>query len=88
MNAPYYMSEATWRTEMLAAQAGTKQAVRELSFLISALALAFGLSEYFAGLAPVVAAFLCAGCIYTLWRENRSQEQFASEMTGVPELEH
>jgi hypothetical protein len=33
-------------------------------------------------------AFLCAGCIYTLWRENRSPEQFANEVTGVPELEH
>ena len=86
MNAPYYTTEATWRAEMLAAENGTRQAVRELSFLISALFLAFTLGEYMGGLAIVVGAIMCAGCIFTIWRESRAQAQFIEAASATPEL--
>jgi len=73
MDTSYYMSESTWRAEMLAAQTSTRQAIRELAFLIAALFLAYSLSAYWSGLAVVVSAVMCAGAIFAIWRENRSE---------------
>ena len=86
MNAHYYTTEATWRAEMLAAENGTRQAVRELSFLISALFLAYSLGQYMGGLAVVIGAVMCAGCIFTIWRESRAQARFIETATASPEL--
>ena len=87
MNAPYYLSEAAWRSEMLVAQAATRQAVRELGFLIAALFLAYTLSAYWPGLAVVIGAIMCAGSIYAIWSDNRAQSRFADMATAAPELD-
>jgi len=87
MNAPYYLSESSWRSEMLAAQAATRHAIRELAFLIAALFLAYARSAYWPGLAVAIGAIMCAGTIYTIWADNRSQARFEEAMSAMPELE-
>ena len=57
---------------MLAGQIGVRQSISELGFLIAGLFLAYLLSEYWPGLAIVVAAAMCAGAIFAVWRESRS----------------
>lgn len=69
---PDYSNEASWRGQMLAAQISVKQSISELGFLIAGLFLAYLLSAYWPGLAIVVAAAMCAGAIYAVWREARS----------------
>jgi len=83
MDTSYYMSESTWRAEMLAAQVSTRQAIRELAFLIAALFLAFALSAYWSGLAVVVGAVMCAGAIFAIWRENRSESVAMESMVAA-----
>ncbi len=75
-----YRSEAAWRAEMLTGQMKMRQSVSELGFLISGLFLAFLLSDFFPGAAIVVAAAMCAGAIYAVWREG----QAIARMTGSP----
>jgi hypothetical protein len=86
MNTPNYKSEAAWRGEMLAAQMSMRQSVRELGFLISGLFLAYLLSEYWAGLAIVVAAAMCGGAIVATWRESKAQSRLVEMMTADAEL--
>ena len=64
MNTPDYTNEASWRGQMLAGQMGVRQSISELGFLIAGLFLAYLLSEYWPGLAIVVAAAMCGGAIY------------------------
>jgi hypothetical protein len=75
-----YRSEAAWRAEMLAGQMKVRQSVSELGFLISGLFLAYLLSDFFPGAAIVVAAAMCVGAIYAVWRES----QAISRMAGTP----
>jgi hypothetical protein len=86
MNTPNYRSEAIWRGEMLAGQMSMRQSVRELGFLISGLFLAYLLSEYWAGLAIVVAAAMCGGAIVAVWRESRAQHHLMEMMRDDAEL--
>jgi hypothetical protein len=72
MNTSAYTNEATWRGQMLAGQIGVRQSISELGFLIAGLFLAYLLSEFWPGLAIVVAAAMCAGAIFAVWRESRS----------------
>jgi len=67
-----YRNEATWRAEMLAGQMRVKQSVSELGFLIAGLFLAFLLSDFFPGAAIVVAAAMCVGAAYAVWRESQA----------------
>jgi hypothetical protein len=83
MDKSHYMSESTWRAEMLAAQISMRQAIRELAFLIAALFLAFALSAYWSGLAVVVGAVMCAGAIFAIWRENRSEVAAMESMVAA-----
>jgi len=71
MNTPDYSNEASWRGQMLAGQIGVRQSISELGFLIAGLFLAYLLSDYWPGLAIVVAAAMCTGAIYAVWRESR-----------------
>jgi hypothetical protein len=72
MNTPNYMNEASWRGQMLVGQIGVRQSISELGFLVAGLFLAYLLSEFWSGLAIVVAAAMCGGAIYAVWRESRS----------------
>ncbi len=83
MDTSHYMSESTWRAEMLAAQTSTRQAIRELAFLISALFLAFALSAYWSTMAVVVGAVMCAGAIFAVWRENRMESVAMESMAAA-----
>lgn len=65
-------SEAAWRGEMLAGQIGVRQSISELGFLVAGLILAYLLSDFWPGLAIVVAAAMCTGAIYAVWREMRA----------------
>ncbi len=71
MDARDYSNEASWRGQMLAGQIGVRQSISELGFLIAGLFLAYLLSDYWPGLAIVVAAAMCAGAIFAVWRESR-----------------
>jgi hypothetical protein len=82
----YYTSEAAWRAQMLASQAGVRQSISELGFLVSGLFLAYLLSAFWPGLAIVVAAAMCAGSIFAVWRESRAGARFTEDWTS-PEPE-
>jgi hypothetical protein len=82
----YYTNEAAWRAQMLAGQAGMRQSISELGFLVSGLFLAYLLSEFWPGLAIVVAAAMCAGSIFSVWRESRTGARFSEDWTS-PEPE-
>lgn len=79
MDAQNYRSEAAWRAQMLAGQAAVRQSISELGFLVSGLFLAFLLSDFWPGLAIVVAAAMCAGSIFAVWRETRTGARLADE---------
>jgi Flp pilus assembly protein TadB len=72
-------NEAAWRAQMLAGQSGVRQSISELGFLVSGLFLAYLLSEYWPGLAIVVAAAMCAGAIFAVWRESRVGARLSEE---------
>ena len=81
MDGQNYRDEAVWRAQMLAGQAGVRQSINELGFLISGLFLAFLLSAYWPGLAIVVAAAMCGGSIFAVWRESRISAKMVEEIT-------
>lgn len=74
-----HSKEAAWRAEMLAGQIGVRQSISELGFLVSGLILAYLLSEFWPGLAIVVAAAMCAGAIFAVWRETKAGERVQRE---------
>lgn len=76
------MDETAWRAQMLASQAGIRQSISELGFLISGLFLAYLLSDFWAGLAIVVAAAMSAGAIFAVWRESRIGARFHEDWTS------
>ena len=80
IETPNFENEASWRGQMLAGQIGVRQSISELGFLIAGLFLAYLLSEYWPGLAIVVAAAMCGGAIYTVWREARSHLQLSEAL--------
>ena len=79
MDAQTYRNEAAWRAQMLSGQAGVRQSISELGFMISGLFLAFLLSDFWPGLAIVVAAAMCAGSIFAVWRESRTSARLSDE---------
>ena len=86
MNAQDHRNEASWRTQMLAGQIGVRQSVSELGFLVAGLCLAYLLSDYWPGLGIVVAAAMCTGAIYAVWRESRAAARLTGEApVGEPE---
>ncbi len=85
MDAPDLSNEASWRGQMLAGQIAVKQSISELGFLISGLFLAYLLSAYWPGLAIVVAAAMCGGAIYAVWREARNQLKFTESLSQKSE---
>jgi hypothetical protein len=82
-----YRNDAAWRMQMLAGQAGVRQSISELGFLISGLYLAHLLSAFFPGVGIVVAAAMCVGAIHSVWRENRFAARISDERAPVPEAE-
>jgi hypothetical protein len=78
MNIPNYRNELAWRGEMLLGQMSVRQSISELGFLIAGLFLAYLLSSYWPGLSIVVAATMCGGAIYAVWRESRAQTRLVS----------
>jgi hypothetical protein len=70
-----FSDERSWRAQMLAAQVDVKKAIGELGFLVAGLFLSYLLSEYRPGLAIVVAAAMCGGAIYAVWRDTRLHVQ-------------
>jgi hypothetical protein len=87
MNTPNYRNEATWRGQMLAGQIGVRQSISELGFLIAGLFLAYLLSEFWAGLAIIVAAAMCGGAIFAVWRESRSHLRVTESLAAETEME-
>ena len=72
-------NEKAWRAEMLAGQIGVRQSISELGFLVSGLILAYLLSDFWPGLAIVVAAAMCTGAIFAVWREARAGARVQQE---------
>ncbi len=87
MKTPNYTNEATWRGQMLAGQIGVRQSISELGFLVAGLFLAYLLSEFWAGLAIIVAAAMCGGAIYAVWREGRSHTRVTESLAAEAEME-
>ena len=87
MDMQDYRNDVTWRVQMLAGQAGVRQSISELGFLISGLYLAHLLSPYFPGVGILVAAAMCVGAIHSVWRENRLVTRLAADRAPVPEAE-
>jgi hypothetical protein len=79
MDGQNYRNEAAWRAQMLASQAGIRQSVSELGFVISGLFLAYLLSAFWPGLSIVVAAAMCGGSIFAVWRESRASARIFEE---------
>lgn len=77
-----FHNEAAWRAQMLAGQAAVRQSISELGFLIAGLFLAYLLSDFWPGLAVVVAAAMCSGSIYAVWREARAGAQIHEGWTS------
>ena len=80
MSVHVYEDEPSWRGRMLAGQIGVRQSIGELGFLIAGLFLAYLLSDFMPTLAIVVAAFMCAGAMYTIWREARAGQRLNDEL--------
>ena len=86
METQDFRDEASWRAKMLAGQIGVRQSISELGFLVAGLFLAYLLSEFWPGLGIVVAAAMCIGAIYAVWRESRAAARLSGETpVGVPE---
>lgn len=83
MDTQDFHDEASWRAQMLAGQTGVRQSVSELGFLISGLFLAYLLSDFFPGLSIIVAAAMCMGAIYAVWRESRASARLTEEMSAA-----
>jgi hypothetical protein len=67
---------------MLVGQVGVRQSISELGFLIGGLFLAHLLSRYFPGLPVVVAAAMCTGAMYAVWRDSRVRSKLERAMDG------
>jgi len=80
MEMQIYQNETSWRGRMLAGQIGVRQSIGELGFLIAGLFLAYLLSDFYPGAAVVVAAAMCGGAIYTVWREARAGARLSEEL--------
>ena len=86
MDTQNYRNEASWRAQMLAGQIGVRQSISELGFLVAGLFLAYLLSEFWPGLGVVVAAAMCIGAIYAVWRESRAAARITGDVpAGEPE---
>jgi hypothetical protein len=83
MDTQDYRNEVSWRAQMLASQVATRQSIGELGFMISGLFLAYVLSDFWPGLAIVVAAAMCAGAIYAVWRESRAGARLTDELAEM-----
>lgn len=88
MDTQGYRNEASWRAQMLAGQIAMRQSISELGFMISGLFLAYLLSDFWPGLAIVVAAAMCAGAIYAVWRESRAGARLSEDMESVEAEQH
>ncbi len=87
MSTPDFTNEASWRGQMLAGQVGVRQSISELGFLIAGLFLAYLLSEYWPGLAIVVAAAMCAGAIFAVWREARVGVKLSEALSSETKMD-
>lgn len=83
MNSQDYHSEAAWRAQMLAGQIGVRQSISELGFLVAGLFLAYLLSDFFPGLSIIVAAAMCVGAIYAVWRESRAGARLTGDSSSA-----
>jgi hypothetical protein len=84
MDMQDYRNDAAWRVQMLAGQAGVRQSISELGFLISGLYLAHLLSAFFPGVGILVAAAMCVGAIHSVWRESRTGARLVEERAAAP----
>lgn len=83
MDTQDYRNEVSWRAQMLAGQIATRQSISELGFMIAGLFLAYLLSDFWPGLAIVVAAAMCAGAIYAVWRESRAGARLTDDLASM-----
>ena len=65
---------------MLASQLALRKSFSELGFLIASLFLAYLLSEFWPGLAIVVAAAFCVGAMYSAHIDKRAEAKIRSEL--------